>query len=194
VAGGAEQRRPRRAPALSPGKDATLAAALLRRLGGGALARGRGGAGLGTCARGRRVIEAMRTEPGVVKFSFSRSSGPGGQNVNKVNTKAELRLDVDRAVAARALPPDVGDRLAATRAATAAREVVVVSQTHRTQKLNRDACEAKLAALLDAAWDAPTPRRVREGLSGAAKRARKEAKRRKGEVKARRGAARDGDW
>ena len=52
--------------------------------------------------------------------------------------------------------------------------VAVASQEHRTQKANRDACEARLAGLLDKAWDPPKARRQRSGLSETGKRGRTE--------------------
>ena len=65
--------------------------------------------------------------------------------------------------------------------------VAVASQEHRTQKANRDACEARLADLLDKAWDPPKARRQRAGLSEAGKRGRTDGKRRRRDVKANRG-------
>ena len=102
---------------------------------------------------GRRALDALWATPGLLKFQFSRSSGPGGQHVNKVNTRAELRLDVPRAVGSAALPADVAERLSG---ATTVEGVLAVSaQSLRTQKGNRDACETKLAAMLGAAWEPP---------------------------------------
>ncbi|KAK7230391.1 codon nonspecific translation release factor [Aureococcus anophagefferens] len=137
--------------------------------------------------RGRTFLDRLRAEPGLVKFQFSRSSGPGGQNVNKVNTKAELRLDLRRAVGAAALPRDVADRLAAAATVTTEGVLAVASQAHRTQKGNREDCEAKLAALLDDAWDPPKKRALRVGISETTKRKRAEGKRRRGDVKSNRG-------
>jgi ribosome-associated protein len=160
-------------------------------LGRRALRRGPGRGPTRGGANGRRALDALRAAPGSLSFQFSRSSGPGGQNVNKVNTRAELRLDLDRAARAAALPRDVADRLAATTRATAARVVVVSAQTSRTQKGNRDACEAKLVGLLDDAWDPPQVRTQRVGISGTTKRARAADKRRRGDLKASRGHVRD---
>ena len=90
-------------------------------------------------ANGRRALDALRSTS-ALDWQFSRASGPGGQHVNKVNTRAELRLDLDRATETAALPRAVADRL--TKHSTKERVVVVSAQTARTQKGNREACEA----------------------------------------------------
>ena len=82
-------------------------------------------------ANGRRALDALRSTS-ALDWQFSRASGPGGQHVNKVNTRAELRLDLDRATDTAALPRAVADRLAATARATKERVVVVSAQTART--------------------------------------------------------------
>src|SRR5512139_3042792 len=90
-------------------------------------------------------------------FSFARSSGPGGQNVNKTETKATLRWDVSRS---RALPEDVRARFLrayATRITTDG-VLVLASQRHRERPRNIEECRAKLAAMLRAV---ATPRRKR---------------------------------
>ena len=136
-------------------------------------------------ANGRRALDALRSTS-ALDWQFSRASGPGGQHVNKVNTRAELRLDLDRATDTAALPRDVVDRLAATARATKERVVVVAAQTARTQKGNREACEAKLAELLEEAWHPPKARKQREGISKDGKRARTADKRRRRDVKSNR--------
>lgn len=113
-------------------------------------------------------------------WKFVRSSGPGGQHVNKVSTAVELRLDVDRAGLpdgwARRLRALAGHRLAASG------EIVIFAQTHRSQSRNREEALARLGELLAEARAAPTPRRPTEASFGA-RRQRRESKRRRGALK-----------
>src|SRR5437868_6903608 len=77
-----------------------------------------------------------------VTFSFSRSSGPGGQNVNKVSTRAELRVRLDD------LPISAGarERLAALAGfrLTDAGELVIAADEHRSQSRNKAEALARL--------------------------------------------------
>lgn len=123
-------------------------------------------------------------------FSFARSSGPGGQNVNKTETKAILRWDVSRSSA---LPDDVRARFVrafATRI-TNEGELVLSSQRHRDRTRNIDDCLAKLGAMLRSV---ATPRRKRRPTRpgrGAIERRIAEKKRRGGAKRERRRPAED---
>lgn len=114
-------------------------------------------------------------------YSFARSSGPGGQNVNKVNTKARLRWAV---VASPSLPSPVKDRFRrrfATRINEAG-ELVLASDQHREQGRNARDCLEKLRAMI-LSVATPPPKRRRTRPSRSAIEARLEAKRRQSQRK-----------
>lgn len=104
------------------------------------------------------IAPGVRIAPGAARFAFSRASGPGGQNVNKVNTRAELRiaiadlLGLDEAAAAR-LRQFAGKRL------TRDDQIVLVSAEHRSQSGNREACLQRLGELVRKAMIVPRQRR-----------------------------------
>ncbi len=93
------------------------------------------------------------------RFSFSRSSGAGGQNVNKLNTKATLRWEVARS---QGLPKDVRARFLERyrRRITADGELVLTSQRFRDQGRNVADCLEKLRGMLDAVARPPRPRKA----------------------------------
>ena len=92
------------------------------------------------------------------RFEFARSGGPGGQNVNKVNSKAVLRW---RPAESPSLPPAVRDRLlrAVASRLTKEGELLVTSQLTRDQSRNVDDCLEKVRELVLAAARPPKPRR-----------------------------------
>jgi ribosome-associated protein len=139
---------------------------------------------------GIELAPGIRAPEAAMRFQYARSSGPGGQNVNKVNTKAELWVPLDAITglserARRRLVAIAGRRL------TAAGELHIAADTERTQESNREAVLDRLRQLLLEALHEPKPRRKTKP-SKASKRRRVEAKRRRGETKARRRGA--GDW
>lgn len=115
---------------------------------------------------------------------FLAGSGPGGQNVNKVATACQLRVDVY----ALGLAPDVYRRLktlAGSRMTTGG-ELVILARRYRTQEANRADARERLAELLDAAHVRPE-RRVKTKPTKAAKARRVDAKKARSTVKAGRG-------
>jgi ribosome-associated protein len=108
-------------------------------------------------------------------FSYVRSSGPGGQNVNKVSSKAVLRWS---AVSSPSLPHEVRGRLLTTFASrlTTDGDLIITSQRYRDQQRNTGDCLEKLKEMLLAAARKPTARRPSKPTRGSQKR-RLEAKR-----------------
>ena len=116
--------------------------------------------------------------------SFIASSGPGGQNVNKVATAVQVRLSVF----ALRLPPPVFLRLKqlAGSRMTSGGEIVLTARRFRTQEANRADARERLAELLEEAHNLPA-KRARSRLNRIGKTARLEGKKKRGTVKAGRG-------
>ncbi|HEY0414348.1 MAG TPA: alternative ribosome rescue aminoacyl-tRNA hydrolase ArfB [Allosphingosinicella sp.] len=115
---------------------------------------------------------------------FLASTGPGGQNVNKVATAVQLRCDVFKL----GLSPPVYARLKelAGSRMTNEGEIIITARTHRTQDANREEARARLAELIAKARIRPA-KRVKTKPSRAAKARRVDAKKGRGAVKAARG-------
>lgn len=118
---------------------------------------------------------------------FLAGSGPGGQNVNKVATACQLRVDVF----ALGLPPDAYRRLKALAGSkmTSAGELVILARSFRTQEANRADARARLNELVDAALVRPE-RRIKTKPSKAAKAKRVDSKKARSSIKAGRGRVR----
>ena len=116
--------------------------------------------------------------------SFIAASGPGGQNVNKVATAVQLRLDVF----ALRLEPAMFQRLKALAGSrmTARGEIVIAARRFRTQEMNREDARARLAALLAEAEIEPK-KRAKSRVNRVGKEQRIKAKKARGTVKANRG-------
>jgi ribosome-associated protein len=124
-----------------------------------------------------------------LEWSYVRSGGPGGQNVNKVASKAVLRWNV---AATAALPPDVKARLLAQQRGrvTTEGDLLVTSQRFRDQERNREDCLEKLRAMVTAATVAPKVRKKKKPTR-ASKERRLAAKKHRSAVKKQRRGAED---
>jgi ribosome-associated protein len=140
------------------------------------------------------ISSAIELAPGVtmprvaLRLQFARSGGPGGQNVNKLNTKAEIWVPIGairglRETALARLRAAAGSRL------TKADEIHLAAEGERSQEGNRQDVMDRLRAMIVAAKVEPK-RRKKTKPSAGAKRRRLESKKRRGEIK----AQRRGDW
>jgi ribosome-associated protein len=123
-------------------------------------------------------------------IAFVRASGPGGQNVNKLSTAAQLRYDITRAN----LAPDVLERFARIAGQRLTKDGIVVihAQRFRTQERNRQDAIDRLTEMLREASVRPTPRRATKPTYGSKQR-RLEGKKRRASIKSMRGSKRFDD-
>jgi ribosome-associated protein len=126
-----------------------------------------------------------------VEEKFIASSGPGGQNVNKVATAVQLRLDVF----ALRLQPQVFNRLKSLAGSkmTASGEIILTARSHRTQEMNRSDARDRLAELLREAQRSPK-KRAKSRVNRIGKVKRLKSKKARGAVKANRGKVSRSDW
>jgi ribosome-associated protein len=132
-----------------------------------------------------RISDTLAINDRAITESFVRASGPGGQNVNKLATAVQLRLDL----AASGLPDDVQARLAGLggRRLNQSGELVITVQRHRTQERNRAAAMDQLIRLVQRAKTPPAKRIVTKPTAASRKR-RLDAKARRARLKQTRGA------
>jgi ribosome-associated protein len=128
-----------------------------------------------------RVTDTISIDESEIEESFVRSSGPGGQNVNKLSTAVQLRFDVRHSPS---LPNDVAIRLMALagRRITKDGVLVLIAQSHRTQERNRADAMERLTALIKEASVKPIPRRATKPTK-ASKQRRIEGKKRRSGIK-----------
>ena len=129
-----------------------------------------------------RITDHIALDESELVESFIRSSGPGGQNVNKLSTAVQLRFDVRHSPS---LTDEVRARLErlAGRRLTNDGVLVITAQSHRTQERNRADALDRLTELIRAAAVRPVPRRPTRPTK-ASRRRRIEAKKRRGSIKA----------
>lgn len=137
-----------------------------------------------------RVSRDLTIDENDIEIVFVRASGPGGQNVNKVSTAAQLRFDTTKI----ALPPDAAQRLARLAGSRMTKDGVIVIQAFRfrTQERNRADAIERLLEMLKEAMVRPTPRRATKPTFGSKQR-RLEGKKRRSDIKAGRGTRRFDD-
>lgn len=131
------------------------------------------------------ITDRLALDPAELRFTYVRAPGPGGQNVNKVATAAQLRFDLSGSPS---LPPPVkavAAKLAGARLTTQG-EIVITASRYRTQERNREDATTRLLELLRRAAT-PRKKRVPTKPSRAAKRKRADAKTRRGAIKRLRG-------
>jgi len=106
-----------------------------------------------------RITRGIALDEAEIEESFVRSSGPGGQNVNKLSTAVQLRFDVRRSPS---LPEEVRARLERLAGRRLSKDGVLVinAQRHRTQERNRQDAKDRLIALIQEAAVAPVARRA----------------------------------
>ena len=133
-----------------------------------------------------KVGDLLIDESEIVE-SFVRSSGPGGQNVNKVASAVELRFDARRSPS---LPNDVATKLMKLAGSRLTQDgvIVIFAQRFSSQPRNREDARERLAALIAKAQEREKPRRATKPTK-ASKTRRLDEKSRRGAVKALRGKA-----
>ncbi|HZB36822.1 MAG TPA: alternative ribosome rescue aminoacyl-tRNA hydrolase ArfB [Beijerinckiaceae bacterium] len=132
-----------------------------------------------------RVSDRLWIADRALSESFVRASGPGGQNVNKLSTAVQLRLDLS----ASGLPEEVRARVArlAGKRLTQDGAILIIAQRHRTQERNRADALDRLIELVRRAAAPPKPRRATKPTF-ASKQRRLETKARRSRVKSARGS------
>ena len=128
-----------------------------------------------------QVTPQISIDESELSESFVRSSGPGGQNVNKVSSAVQLRFDARHSPS---LPNDVAIRLMRLAGSRLTKDgvIVIIAQSHRQQERNRADARERLFDMIRAAAVPPRPRRATR-VPKAEKKKRLEGKKRRSEIK-----------
>ena len=128
-----------------------------------------------------RILPGLSIPDEELTFTASRSGGPGGQNVNKVNSRVTLTFDV---AASRALSREQKRRILSklARRISAVGVLRVVARASRSQAVNRDAAEQRIGELLRQALASPKLR-IQTVLPASRRTSRLEEKRHRSEIK-----------
>jgi ribosome-associated protein len=131
-----------------------------------------------------RVTDSLSLDEREFHLEFIRSSGPGGQNVNKVATAVQLRFDAGHSPS---LPEEVRERLIRLGGKRITKEGILIldARRFRTQEQNRQDAVQRLVDLIRRAVEKPKPRKKTEPTRGSRER-RLESKHRRSETKRRR--------
>jgi ribosome-associated protein len=132
------------------------------------------------------INEQVSVPDDELEWSYARSGGPGGQNVNKVSSKAILRW---RLQSNTTLPAEVRDRLIGQqrRRITTEGDLLITSQRYRDQERNRQDCLDRLREMVLKALEAPKPRKATKPTRGSRRRRLAEKRRRSATKEQRRG-------
>ena len=131
-----------------------------------------------------RISSDLTIPAAELRFETSRSSGPGGQNVNKIESRVVLLFDVDSSPSLTSEQKELIRSHLATRMSKKG-ILRVVAQKHRTQAANRKEVVGRFVRLLEEALEPETPRR-RTAVPKGVKKRRLEDKKRRGQLKKKR--------
>ena len=136
-----------------------------------------------------KINNSIHLDPSEMTEKFLRSSGPGGQHINKVDTKVELRFFAKRSPN---LSETIKDRLKviAGNKWTLKGEIIITAEKYRSQARNRELAKSKLVRLILKALEKPV-NRLKTNPSKAVRLRRSNEKQNRSKIKAMRGRVQD---